>query len=54
MSAYKSNENYGKHIINMDYTSIQNAKALAIDNEDWNAYDLAAQAEKEWVNSQDQ
>ena len=48
MSAYKVNENYGKHIINMDYTSIQNAKSLAMDNEDWNAYDLATQAEKEW------
>ena len=48
MSQFQANENYGKHVTNMDYTSIQNAKALAIDNEDWDAFNLAVAAEKEW------
>ena len=52
MSSFKANENYGKHVINMDYTSIQNAKALAMDNDDWSAYDSACEAEKEWESMQ--
>ena len=32
---FKANENYNRHVANMDYTEIQNAKAKAIDNEDW-------------------
>ena len=46
MSSFKANENYGKHVINMDYTSIQNAKA------DWDAFDSACEAEKEWESMQ--
>lgn len=52
MSQFKSNENYGCHVINMDYTAIQNAKALAMDNDDWDAYDLVAEAEEEWLAAQ--
>ena len=52
MSSFKANENYGKHIINMDYTAIQNAKALAMDNDDWDAFDSACEAEKEWESMQ--
>ena len=52
MSQFKANENYGKHILNMDYTAIQNAKALAMDNDDWDAYDQACEAEKEWESMQ--
>jgi len=35
MSQFKVNENYNRHVANMDYTQIQNAKATAIDKEDW-------------------
>lgn len=35
MSQFKANENHDRHVANMDYTDIQNAKAKAIDNEDW-------------------
>lgn len=35
MSQFKANENYNRHVANMDYTEIQNAKANAIDNENW-------------------
>lgn len=52
MSSFKANENYGKHTINMDYTSIQNAKALALDSDDWDAFDLAVEDEKEWESMQ--
>lgn len=35
MSNFKFNENHNRHVQNMDYTAIQNAKAKAVDNEDW-------------------
>ncbi|MBE0362093.1 hypothetical protein PULV_a3888 [Pseudoalteromonas ulvae UL12] len=37
MPQFKANENYERHVMNMEYTDIQNAKAIAIDNEDWDS-----------------
>jgi hypothetical protein len=34
---FNANENYDRHVANMDYTRIQNAKAKAIENRDWDA-----------------
>lgn len=52
MSQFKANENHNTHLGNMCYTEIQNAKALAMDNDDWDAYDEAAEAEKQWESQQ--
>lgn len=51
MSQFRANENYGRHVSNMDYTSIQNAKAAALDSGDIDAYDAAVEAEEELLNS---
>lgn len=52
MSNFKSNENFQEHSVNMNYTTIQNMKAEAMDNDDWVAYDEAVKIEEEWVKNQ--
>ena len=49
MSQFKANENYERHVMNMDYTDIQNAKAKAIDNEDWDKLTQLQNAENKMV-----
>jgi hypothetical protein len=52
MSKFTSEENFNVHTVNMDYTSIQNMKAEAIDNQDWTALDNACAIEDNWLKSQ--
>ena len=49
MSQFRANENYESHVFNMDYTAIQNAKAKAIDNEDWDELTRLQKAENELI-----
>ena len=51
MSQFKANENYNRHVVNMDYTAIQNAKAKAIDNNDWDKLTELQKIEEELVKS---
>lgn len=50
MSQFKANENYERHVQNMDYTAIQNAKAKAVDNDDWDELSRLQKIEDELVN----
>jgi hypothetical protein len=52
MSQFAANENFSKHVSNMDYTAIQNMKAKAIDEQDWDALDRADALEKQWLEAQ--
>lgn len=49
MSLFKANENFQRHVANMDYTNLQNAKAKAIDNEDWDRLSELQKLEDELV-----
>lgn len=49
---FKANENLYAHVNNMDYTEIQNAKALAMDNEDWASLTELDALEAHWLASQ--
>lgn len=49
MSNFKANENYERHLSNMDYTAIQNAKAKAVENEDWDELTRLQKIENEMV-----
>ena len=49
MSQFNANENYQRHVANMDYTAIQNAKANAIDAGDWDKLAELQEAEAELV-----
>jgi hypothetical protein len=49
MSQFKANENYGRHLLNMDYTAIQNAKTLAMDNDNWDEYDRLQEQEDQLI-----
>ncbi|MCU4677465.1 hypothetical protein N7931_17725 [Catenovulum sp. 2E275] len=49
MSQFKANENYERHVKNMDYTAIQNTKAKAIDNDDWDELSRLQKIEDELV-----
>lgn len=50
MSYFRRNENYERHLINMDVTALQNAKARAVDNEDWDELNRLQKEEKELEN----
>jgi hypothetical protein len=52
MSQFAANENFSKHVSNMDYTAIQNMKANAIDAQDWEALDRADALEAQWLEAQ--
>lgn len=52
MSQFKTNEGYDNHVSSMDYTSIQNAKATAIDSEDWDELTRLQGLENDWLDSQ--
>jgi hypothetical protein len=49
---YRVNENFEKHVSNMDYTAIQNAKAEALDEDNWVAFEAACIAEAQWLEQQ--
>lgn len=49
MSQFRANENYERHVANMDFTAIQNAKAAAVDSEDWDELTRLQKAEEELV-----
>ena len=52
MSQFKANENYAKHVSDMDYTAIKNMQAKALDENDWDKFDAAHELEKQWLAAQ--
>jgi hypothetical protein len=50
MSQFKANKNYERHVQNMDYTQIQNAKAKAIDEENWSELSRVQELENSTIN----
>jgi hypothetical protein len=52
MSTFTAAENFEVHVSNMNYTAIQNMKAKAFDDEDWDKLDEAYELEADWEKSQ--